>query len=285
MANYKIAETETFDKKVKTQKYKSLYKKTEDKSRNPFVANNQVIQSKSVFFASSLNTLTCVDTSTMKERWTFTSEDILYDKTLEHNGVVYVGSNKFLYALDVNSGNELWKIEVGKVISNMEYKNDRLIICVEKKGLISINTTTKEIVFEQKYALDVRKISINDSLIYYVDNTLYAFKFQNGELVFYTEGYEPCTNTDAYFIYKNYIFSQDCENNQRSLEGFDRYTGKIAFKRSKVVNDKRVLKFLQDGAQFSVPYKNMIFVTSMRDLADGFFYSRIYGVRIKDEKL
>ena len=30
MASYKIAETETFDKKIKTQKYKSLYKKITD---------------------------------------------------------------------------------------------------------------------------------------------------------------------------------------------------------------------------------------------------------------
>lgn len=30
MANYKIAETETFDKKIKTQKYRSLYRKITD---------------------------------------------------------------------------------------------------------------------------------------------------------------------------------------------------------------------------------------------------------------
>ena len=30
MANYKIAETETFEKKIKTDKYRSLYKKIND---------------------------------------------------------------------------------------------------------------------------------------------------------------------------------------------------------------------------------------------------------------
>ena len=65
-----------------------------------------------VYFGSKDNHLYALDIETGQEIWKFETDDSVVSSPVVSEGVVYFGSqNNHLYALDVETGQELWKFE------------------------------------------------------------------------------------------------------------------------------------------------------------------------------
>jgi outer membrane protein assembly factor BamB len=266
--------------------YEGYYKEVKDRDRIPHIYQNRVINSRYVCFASGLKTFTCVDTSTMAGKWVFESDYELYDYYVEHEQVVYVGSEKYIYAIDLQTGKLKWKTEVGIVKANLILEDNILYAFIEAKGIVALEIKSGDIKFTTKRIslfLNPKRLLSFDNSLYFIDHKVHAVNNKNGTYIFETDDYEACTNTESFFIYKDYIFSQSCANNNYFLEGFNRHTGEKVFRASKEIEGNPVEDFLKDATYFSVPYGNMIYATSMAFIENKFWVTKIYGVKIKDD--
>jgi outer membrane protein assembly factor BamB len=287
-SKYVLFKTDYFSKilDITTGKevYDGFYKKAKDYYRTPLVPENRVINSRYVCFASGPKTFTCVDTSTMKEKWVFESDYELYDSYIEHEQVVYVGSEKYIYAIDIQTGALKWKTEVGIVKANLILEDNILYASIEAKGIVALEIGNGDIKFTTKRIslfLNPRKLLNIDNSLYFIDHKIFAVNKENGEYIFETDNYESCTNTQSFFIYKDYIFAQSCARNNYFLEGFNKYTGKKVYKVSKEIEGNQAEDFLINATYFSEPYKDMIYATSMAFIENRFWVAKIYGVKIK----
>lgn len=266
--------------------YYKLYDESLERFRNPNLPINKVVNNRYICFASSSNTLTCVDTATMKEKWIFEAESKLFDNYIENKQTVFIGSEKYIYAIDLLTGKLKWKTEVGLVKANLILKENLLFAFIEAKGIIAININNGNNVFSTNRIslfLNTKKLLCDENILYFADYKLHAVNTEKGEYIYETHDYSSCTNTESFFIYNDYLFSQSCARGNYFLEGFDRFTGKKIFKASDNIANKEVKDFLINATYFSPTYKNMIFTTSMADLKDGFWVAKIYGVKIKTE--
>lgn len=273
-----------FDIETGKEVYEGYYKETKDRTRNPYITKNKVITDKYICFASSLTTFSCVDTSTMQEKWVFESDYELYDNYLEHNQVVYLGSEKYIYAIDIETGKLKWETEVGLVKTNFLLEDNLLYAFIKAKGVVALRIKNGDIEFTSERIslfLSPRKLVSYDNILYFVDGKIHAVNDKNGTYIFETDDYETCTNTESFFIYKDFIFSQSCARNNYSLEGFDRLTGVKLYKASKEIENKQVEDFLNSAIYFSPPDKNMIFAISSPYFENRSLVARIYGVKIK----
>jgi outer membrane protein assembly factor BamB len=284
-SRYVLLKTEYFNKILDISTGKELYSNSRDGLIKPYLQQNRVVNSRYVCFANGLKAFTCVDTSTMTDNWVFESEYELYDYYIEHEQIIYVGSEKYIYAIDLQTGNLKWKTEVGIVKANLILEDNILYAFIEAKGIVALEIKSGNIKFTTKRIslfLNPKRLVSFDNSLYFIDHKVHAVNNKNGTYIFETDNYEACTNTESFFIYKDYIFAQSCANNNYFLEGFDRHTGEKVFRASKEIEDHPAEDFLKDAAYFSVPYGNMIYATSMAFIENKFWVAKIYGIKIKN---
>ncbi|HEX6575307.1 MAG TPA: PQQ-binding-like beta-propeller repeat protein [Gemmatimonadaceae bacterium] len=75
---------------------------------SPAVANGIV------YFGSGDNNVYAVNAADGKEKWHFTTGNVVHASPAVVNGVVYIGSwDRNMYALDANTGREIWRFQTG----------------------------------------------------------------------------------------------------------------------------------------------------------------------------
>ncbi|NLD51109.1 MAG: PQQ-binding-like beta-propeller repeat protein [Clostridiaceae bacterium] len=266
--------------------YDNFYKIVEDRTRNPYIHKNRIIESRYVCFATSISTFTCVDTLTMREKWSFTSEAELFDDYLEYEGIIYLGSDKYLYAIELETGMTKWSLEVGKLLTNLIIIDGHIYGFYKAKGVVAVELQSGKIIFTSDRVglfLDAKKLIDKSDTLFVMDSRLYALNINNAEWLYIADEFDACSN-ESYFVYGNHIISQICSwsENYYALVAFNKRTGKIVYKVSDEENiDPMLNQFLGDAVHFSHLRDNMIFSTSRQQLKDGFWMARIYGVRIK----
>jgi len=268
--------------------YDAFYKEIKGQVRNPYIPKNRIIESRYVCFASSQTTFTCVDTVTMKEIWTFISETEIYDDYVENNGVVYVGSKEYLFAIDLETGNRKWQAKVGEISSNLIVNDDVIYCLIKAKGIVAVNISNGKL----KYTSDriglfvgTKKLTAIGDTLFFIDSGIYLFDCKTGKWIYSSEEIHTCSSKEIYFIHRGNVFLQVCDrsNSYYGLKSFNMYNGKTTYDVTKESPNTLYHQFLNSANFFSPLLGNMIFSTSIGEIKDGFWIAKIYGVKVKDD--
>jgi eukaryotic-like serine/threonine-protein kinase len=92
------------------------------------VASSPVVSDGVVYFGSADGYLYAVDVQTGQERWTFQTGDAVWSSPAVSDGVAYVSSNDdYLYALDAQSGQEKWKFRTEGWVTSSPAISDSVV--------------------------------------------------------------------------------------------------------------------------------------------------------------
>jgi len=152
------------------------------------ILTDLLLQDDTLYVAGLNKDVFAVEPSDLTVRWTFPTEHGVWSKPAAGDGVVYFASmDHFLYAVDADSGEQLWKLDLGGAIAGSPVLSGetlyvgnlaRKVFAVSTDGVITNEYETEDWVWGT--------VNVVDGVLYAADlsGNVYALDTENGlELV------------------------------------------------------------------------------------------------------
>ena len=92
------------------------------------VSSSPAVSEGIVYFGSADGYLYALEVNTGQEQWKFKTDNFVYSSPAVSNGVVYFGScDRYFYALDINTGQEKWKFKTGGGVYSSPVVSDGVV--------------------------------------------------------------------------------------------------------------------------------------------------------------
>lgn len=88
------------------------------------IASSPIIENNTIFFGSKDGNLYAVDLDTKLELWHYNSNGPILCQPAIHNGFIFFSSSEVFFALDINTGEEIWKYDT-KADDNQKMRKDK----------------------------------------------------------------------------------------------------------------------------------------------------------------
>jgi outer membrane protein assembly factor BamB len=147
------------------------------------ILTDLLLQDDTLYVAGLNHDVFAVEPSDLTVRWTFPTEHGVWSKPVAGDGVVYFTSmDHFLYGVDIDTGEELWKLDLGGAIAGSPVLSDdtlyvgnlaRKVFAVSTDGEIIAEYTTEDWVWGT--------VNVVDSVVYTADlsGNVYALDAEN----------------------------------------------------------------------------------------------------------
>ncbi|MDH7506535.1 MAG: PQQ-binding-like beta-propeller repeat protein [Candidatus Thermoplasmatota archaeon] len=144
------------------------------------------------------------------------SEDIIWNKTLNdeiyisepENNVLFISSGKNCYAIDINSGNQLWFYEINGVITSRPYVYDGVVYFGSWDNFVyALNSSNGELIWKYETGWGVETTPVvSDDLVFFGshDNNFYALDKNNGEIKWFFTCYAAIHSNPV--VYGEHVF-------------------------------------------------------------------------------
>ncbi len=155
-------------------------------------------------------------------KWKIKTEDGVSSPPTVAEGIVYFGgSKKNLYAVDIKTGEEKWKFEIGQLCSSPAVVDGTVYFKNKKKHLYAVDSNTGKLKWNFKTRQLCSSPAVVDGVVYFgtSDNHLYAvdinigeekWKFKTGDCVDSLTVFEDV----VYFGSGDHLYAVDAETGQ-----------------------------------------------------------------------
>jgi outer membrane protein assembly factor BamB len=205
--------------------------------KRPWIEHPRVIRGRYPFIALNDSAFALLNVADGAVKWRRSLKGI-YNAPVMNEDAVYISDSKCIYALNKDTGAELWKSDIGAVASDPLIIDNVLYVMTATKGLVALDVKARKIVWEFKPAQISRnhQIHIDGDSIFLSGLNLYALSRTTGKLLWQNTAIEISENFVLTTTSK-YILVYKIVDDYQLLVACSKTDGRIAFEGFSTVYD------------------------------------------------
>lgn len=202
--------------------------KSDIRIRNPWISKPRIVNDSILFSAINDSTFSAIGIYSGETLWKRHLKNI-YNVPIRVNETLYVSAGDSLYKLDVRTGRELRKMEIGEFVTDPKLVGEVLCVWVKGRGLVAYDLQLDSIRWEHGDNMDAeREIVSQDSLIFTNGSFLASYQLVNGALIWENNQYSP---TDGFVLAEtnNYLIGYRRLDDYACLAASKKENGELSF--------------------------------------------------------